>query len=321
MPNENSVDAVSICDGSLYDLVQITRRNDPMRLRSRWIAAVILALFTLAIPVPSLAGVFIGVGVSVNIAPPPLPVYTQPMVPGPNYIWMPGYWAWGPAGYYWVPGTWVLAPRPGFLWTPGYWGWAPGGYLWHPGYWGPHIGFYGGINYGFGYFGVGFVGGGWYGGAFRYNTAVTNVNTTIVHNVYVDRTVINNYNNTTINRVSFNGGAGGIQARPTATELAAQNEQHLRMTPQQTAHVRMAGRDRNLLSSVNHGQPSQLSTTQPFARGNRPADFAPIRPEDRAMAQGKRVSNNNGASKGASNGAHYRQRESHPRGSPRPTRP
>ena len=40
--------------------------------------------------------------------------------------------------------------------------------------------------------GFGFIGGGWSGGVFRYNTAVVNVNTTVVRNVYVDRTVINN---------------------------------------------------------------------------------------------------------------------------------
>ena len=54
-------------------------------------------------------------------------------------------------------------PRAGVLWTPGYWGFAGGVYAWHAGYWGPHVGFYGGINYGFGYGGVGFVGGEWRG--------------------------------------------------------------------------------------------------------------------------------------------------------------
>ena len=70
----------------------------------------------------------IGVGVSVSIAPPELPVYEQPICPGDGYIWTPGYWAYDPAdGYYWVPGTWVEAPEVGFLWTPGYWGWGNGG--------------------------------------------------------------------------------------------------------------------------------------------------------------------------------------------------
>ena len=60
----------------------------------------------------------------------------------------------------------------GVLWTPGYWGWGGSAFLWHEGYWGPHVGFYGGINYGFGYGGVGFFGGRWDGGHFAYNTAV-----------------------------------------------------------------------------------------------------------------------------------------------------
>ena len=74
--------------------------------------------------------------------PPPLPVYVQPELPGLDYIWMPGYWAWNNASldYYWVPGTWVLAPEPGYLWTPGYWGWHDSVYSFHQGYWGHHIG-------------------------------------------------------------------------------------------------------------------------------------------------------------------------------------
>ena len=52
-------------------------------------------------------------------------------------------------------------------------------YAFHEGYWGPHVGFYGGVNYGFGYGGVGFVGGRWDGGYFAYNTAVLNVGVNI----------------------------------------------------------------------------------------------------------------------------------------------
>ena len=61
------------------------------------------------------------------------------------------------------PGVWVRPPQVGLLWTPGYWGWGGGAYLFHAGYWGPHVGFYGGVNYGFGYGGVGFGGGRWVG--------------------------------------------------------------------------------------------------------------------------------------------------------------
>jgi hypothetical protein len=173
---------------------------------------------------------------------------------------MPGYWAWGPDGYFWVPGTWVIAPRVGFLWTPGYWGWGGGVYVWHPGYWGPHIGFYGGINYGFGYTGVGYAGGYWRGGAFVYNRSVTNVNVTVVHNTY-NQTVINN--NVTVNRVSYNGGAGGLTARPSPGEETAAREQHIAPTGEQTQHEHASGSNRALLASANHGQPPIAATPKP----------------------------------------------------------
>jgi hypothetical protein len=124
-----------------------------MRIR-RFMRSFVPALALAALPVASFAG--IAVGVSITLAPPALPVYVQPAPPAADYIWTPGYWAWGDDDYYWVPGTWVQAPTPGYLWTPGYWGWSSGAYLWHAGYWGPHVGFYGGVNYGFGYGGVGF---------------------------------------------------------------------------------------------------------------------------------------------------------------------
>src|SRR3984957_4108206 len=155
-----------------------------IKIRYFLLGAALLAMM------PSIS--FAQVGVSIAIAPPVIPVYAQPPCPTEGFLWTPGYWAYGPAGYYWVPGVWVAPPRVGVLWTPGYWGFAGGLYGWHAGYWGPHVGFYGGINYGFGYGGVGFVGGTWAGGGFRYNTAVVNVNTTIVHNTYIDRTVVNN---------------------------------------------------------------------------------------------------------------------------------
>jgi len=108
-------------------------------------------------------------------APPALPTYDQPEAPGDGYIWTPGYWAFGPSGYYWVPGAWVLAPYDGALWTPGYWGDGPQGYFWNTGYWGPEVGYYGGINYGFGYFGIGFYGGCWRDHRFWYNREYSHV--------------------------------------------------------------------------------------------------------------------------------------------------
>src|SRR6516165_4382358 len=162
------------------------------------------------------------VGISVSFGPPAIPVYVQPICPGEGYIWTPGYWAWDGDDYYWVPGTWVLAPQIGFLWTPGYWGWGGGGYFWHEGYWGPHVGFYGGINYGFGYWGHGYEGGRWDHDRFYYNTYVNHVNETIIHNTYNTR-----IENVSENRVSYNGGNGGINVRPSGEEESYGRERHL----------------------------------------------------------------------------------------------
>jgi hypothetical protein len=230
-----------------------------------FIALLLAALFAFALPAPSSAQ--ISVGIAAHVGPPALPVYSQPLCPGPGFIWAPGYWAYGPDGYYWVPGTWMLAPA-GMLWTPGYWGWGEGAYLWHAGYWGPHVGFYGGINYGYGYGGVGFGGGRWNHGVFAYNSAVSHVDVTVIHNTYVDKTVIVN-NNTTINRVSYNGGEGGVASRPTPDEMAAEHERHQPPLATQTQHEHAASTNHAFLASENHGHPTVAATARPgdFSHG------------------------------------------------------
>src|ERR1700733_3518039 len=156
-------------------------------------------------------------------APPPLPEYQQPPCPQPNSLWTPGYWSYAPAGYYWVPGVWAAAPYMGALWTPGYWGYNSGRYGWHRGFWGRYIGYYGGGNYGNGYCGPGYYGGYWNNSQFNYNRQVTNVNTTIIRNTYITNVT----NITTYNRVSYSGGRGGVDARPTPAELAALRQARL----------------------------------------------------------------------------------------------
>jgi len=202
---------------------------------------------------------FAQVGVMITVAPPPLPVYDQPLCPGDGYLWTPGYWAWDDdfGDYYWVPGTWVLAPEVGFLWTPPYWAWVNDRYAFYDGYWGPTVGFYGGISYGFGYFGVGFVGGRWDGGHFFYNRAVMNVNVTEIHNVYNERVEVVN------NHVSYNGGPGGIDRRPNAQELAAEHERHIAPVAAQTAHIRDARQNPQLRASENRGKPPVAATPKP----------------------------------------------------------
>jgi hypothetical protein len=235
--------------------------------------------------------------VDVQVAPPALPVYVQPPCPVVGWMWTPGYWGWASGGYFWVPGTWVAPPRIGVLWTPGYWGFAGGAYLWHAGYWGPHVGFYGGVHYGFGYTGVGFAGGRWVGGAFAYNRSVTNVNVNIIHNTY-NETVINNVN---VTRVSYNGGAGGIRAVPTAQERLADRDQHFQPTAMQSQHVQMAQRNPALMASANRGHPGIAATPRAgvfkgpgvvHARG------AAGRPNPRAAMQRRNMNPGNAAHAG-----------------------
>jgi hypothetical protein len=197
------------------------------------------------------------IGIAVDIAPPPLPVYDQPPIPAPGYIWTPGYWAWDDyTGYYWVPGTWALPPEPELLWTPGYWGWNDGVYAFHEGYWGPEVGFYGGVSYGYGYTGDGYEGGYWRGGAFFYNRTVNNISNVQISNVYNKTVVVNNVTN-----VSYNGGGGGTTAQATPQQIAAVNQQHVPSTPQQTQHMQMAAKDPALSLNNNHGHPTVAATT------------------------------------------------------------
>ena len=220
------------------------------------IRLLLLSFVLLAVSRGALAQV--AIGVSVNFGPPALPVYEQPICPAEGYLWTPGYWAYDDVdGYYWVPGTWVIAPQVGFLWTPGYWGWGGSAFFFHEGYWGPQVGFYGGINYGFGYGGVGYEGGRWEGGHFSYNTYVNHVNTTIIRNTY--NTTITNVSE---NHVSYNGGTGGVEARPTPQQESYANEHHVGPVAAQTQHVQEARNNPELRASVNQGKPPIAATAK-----------------------------------------------------------
>ena len=229
----------------------------------RSLRLLVLALFVSLIPASSFAGVFI----SVNFAPPILPVYDQPPCPEPGLMWTPGYWAYGEDGYYWVPGTWVPVPYEGAFWTPPYWGWDGGLYMFHPGYWGPHVGYYGGVNYGFGYMGIGFVGGMWRGHDFVYNTAVMRVDERYVHTTYVDRTIVER--NTIVNdrHVAFSGGPGGIRHDPMPEERFAQRDPHTQATLFQQSHESAAMSDRSSYVKNNGGRPSNLAVQRPMGNG------------------------------------------------------
>jgi hypothetical protein len=236
-------------------------------LRSaRWL---FLALLFSLIPASSYSQIVISVG----FAPPELPVYVQPICPEPNLMWIPGYWAYSndDGDYFWVPGTWVPAPQPGLLWTPHYWGWEGGRYIFHEGYWGRHVGYYGGVNYGFGYGGLGFAGGEWRGGSFAYNTAVVHVNETVIHTTYVDRTVVERGIVANPGHVAYNGGPGGIRHTASPAELTVAHERHVAPTSVQTQHIASARADKTSFAKANAGHPKTLVAAKPLAEEKRTA--------------------------------------------------
>jgi len=260
-------------------------------IRSLLFAVILMALS---------AASFAQIGISVSFGPPALPVYEQPDCPGDGYIWTPGYWAWDGGDYYWVPGTWVEAPEVGYLWTPGYWGWGGNAFFFHEGYWGPHVGYYGGIDYGFGYGGHGYEGGRWENNHFYYNTSVNRINNTRIRNTYNTRVEYNSGN-----RVSYNGGNGGINERPSAQQQTYDRERHTGPVAAQNQHMQQARSNPELRASTNQGKP-------PIAATSRPGDFkgsavpareagAPYKAPDRPATSNEARPANNSAARANAN--------------------
>jgi hypothetical protein len=231
-------------------------------LSARWL---LLALLLSIVSVSSHAGVLISVG----FAPPALPVYEQPPCPEPGLMWTPGYWAYdqGHGGHYWVPGAWVPAPFEGALWTPPYWGWEHGHYIFHEGYWSRHVGYYGGVNYGFGYGGVGFSGGEWHGRDFAYNTAIVHVDRRYFHHTFEDRRRVERGWVERDSHVAFSGGPHGIHHDPGLDERIAEHEDHREMSDIQRYHIDAAHGDTNSFANHNGGHPTYGGVSKPLDIG------------------------------------------------------
>ena len=230
--------------------------SNRVNFRSMLLAATILAS-PLSAVMSAPAAAQPAIIVSVQIAPPMLPVYVQPPMPEVGYMWTPGYWAYASEGYYWVPGTWVQPPMVGVLWTPPYWGWSNGVYAFNQGYWAPHVGFYGGVNYGYGYGGSGYDGGRWNGSSFAYNQSANNFGSVRVQNTYQQTLIVNNHTN-----VSYVGGENGIKAEPTAEERAVDNDKHTPPTAEQSRHIEAAAANPAFAASRNNGHPAIAATSR-----------------------------------------------------------
>jgi hypothetical protein len=61
--------------------------------------------------------------------------------------------------------------------------------------------------------------------------------------------------------ISYNGGPGGVRAKPTPAQLAAANQRHTPATSEQRRHIATAARDPALALSHNHGHPAVAATS------------------------------------------------------------
>jgi hypothetical protein len=186
--------------------------------------------------------------VSASDPPPLLPTEdTQPAALADNYLWTPGYWYYDfeKSDYYWVPGAWVVPPYAGLLWTPPYWGYDGARYQWHAGYWSTSVGFYGGIDYGFGYVGSG------------YDRSRENISS--------------------VHRVSYNGGPHGVQTTPVPLELVANRERRPASDVQMNL-ARSAKKNPEQHFKVNHGRPLIVAVAKPPAPGPQPSPTPTPRP-------------------------------------------
>jgi hypothetical protein len=60
-----------------------------------------------------------GVGIEVGGPPPGLRADVTIAAPGPEFVWIPGFWDWSPASadWVWVPGVWQRRPHARAVWV------------------------------------------------------------------------------------------------------------------------------------------------------------------------------------------------------------
>jgi len=73
--------------------------------------------------------------VTVNEAPPAEQTEVVGVAPGPDYIWIGGYWGFVGGRWVWTGGHWGRRPHPGAVWVAGNWEHRGGHYVWHEGRW------------------------------------------------------------------------------------------------------------------------------------------------------------------------------------------
>jgi WXXGXW repeat (2 copies) len=98
----------------------------------KWTGSLLLAGSLMA-AAPAFGQIEIGIHIG---APPPIRVlHVRPVQPGPDYMWINGYWYPVNARYVWHAGYWTRPPYAGAHWVA----WHHDGERFYGGYWdGPH---------------------------------------------------------------------------------------------------------------------------------------------------------------------------------------
>jgi len=69
--------------------------------------------------------------------------------------------------------------------------------------------------------------------------------------------------NETVTRVSYNGGNGGVMARPSAHDEQVQSQRHIPPVAAQTQHVQAARSNPQMRAEANQGKPPVAATSRP----------------------------------------------------------
>ncbi len=73
----------------------------------------------------------VGIGITIGAPPPPRVLRVRPAAPGPDFVWVDGYWYVVNGRYQWHAGYWTRPPYAGAVWV----GPRHDGRQWYAGYW------------------------------------------------------------------------------------------------------------------------------------------------------------------------------------------
>lgn len=104
--------------------------------RALKLAGILGAVGAAALFAPPAHAADVSIGVNIGAPPPPRhEVYVERDRPGPDYVWVNGYWGGEPGHYAWTKGHWDRPPHRGARWVEPRWENRGGHYTFVRGYW------------------------------------------------------------------------------------------------------------------------------------------------------------------------------------------